>query len=157
MSFHSSAVQVRGMVGPVVLAARCAPAYAWLRHRVMLLGRRFDPTGGVACDEAGGAGSRREGAQGKCLPVPGRDRVCRLSCNPLLKGAILLKEHQRMTSRERVLATLNHEEADRVPIHDSLWVAAIERWHKEGLPGARTGKEVWGLLRRSHPMARLSA
>ena len=39
-----------------------------------------------------------------------------------------------MTSRERVLATLNHEDADRVPIHDSPWLAAIERWHKEGLP-----------------------
>ena len=39
-----------------------------------------------------------------------------------------------MISRERVLAALNHEEADRVPIHDSPWLATIERWHKEGLP-----------------------
>ncbi len=39
-----------------------------------------------------------------------------------------------MTSRERVLMALNHEEADRVPIYDSPWVAAIERWHNEGLP-----------------------
>jgi uroporphyrinogen decarboxylase len=39
-----------------------------------------------------------------------------------------------MTSCERVLAALNHEEADRVPIHDSPWVSTIERWHKEGLP-----------------------
>ena len=39
-----------------------------------------------------------------------------------------------MISRERVLAALNHEEADRVPIHDSPWAAAIERWHDEGLP-----------------------
>ena len=39
-----------------------------------------------------------------------------------------------MTSRERVLMALNHEEADRIPIYDSPWVAAIERWHNEGLP-----------------------
>ncbi|GAF93917.1 unnamed protein product, partial [marine sediment metagenome] len=39
-----------------------------------------------------------------------------------------------MISRERVLAALNHEEADRVPIHDQPWAATVERWHKEGLP-----------------------
>jgi uroporphyrinogen decarboxylase len=39
-----------------------------------------------------------------------------------------------MLSRERVLAALNHEEADRVPIHDSPWAATIDRWHEEGLP-----------------------
>ena len=39
-----------------------------------------------------------------------------------------------MTARERVLMALNHEEADRVPIHDGPWVSAIERWHDEGLP-----------------------
>jgi len=39
-----------------------------------------------------------------------------------------------MISRERVLAALNHEEADRVPIHDQAWAATVERWHKEGLP-----------------------
>ena len=39
-----------------------------------------------------------------------------------------------MTARERVLMALNHEEADRIPIHDSPWAAAIERWHNEGLP-----------------------
>ena len=35
-----------------------------------------------------------------------------------------------ISSRERVLAALNHEETDRVPIQDSPWVAAIERWRK---------------------------
>jgi len=38
-----------------------------------------------------------------------------------------------MTSRERVLMALNHEEPDRIPFHDSPWVATIERWHNEGL------------------------
>ncbi len=40
----------------------------------------------------------------------------------------------QMTSRERMLMALHHEEADRVPVHDSPWVSAIERWHAEGLP-----------------------
>ncbi|MFQ6098861.1 MAG: uroporphyrinogen decarboxylase family protein, partial [Armatimonadota bacterium] len=39
-----------------------------------------------------------------------------------------------MTSRQRVLMVLNHEEPDRVPIHDSPWGHTIARWHKEGLP-----------------------
>jgi len=39
-----------------------------------------------------------------------------------------------MTSRERVLMALNHEQADRIPITDSPWVSAIDRWHQEGLP-----------------------
>ena len=39
-----------------------------------------------------------------------------------------------MTSRERVLMALNHEEPDRVPFHDSPWVSAIQRWYNEGLP-----------------------
>ena len=39
-----------------------------------------------------------------------------------------------MNARERVLAALNHQQADRVPIHDSPWVATVERWRKEGLP-----------------------
>ena len=39
-----------------------------------------------------------------------------------------------MTSRERVLMALNHEEADRIPFHDSPWVSTILRWEKEGLP-----------------------
>lgn len=40
----------------------------------------------------------------------------------------------KMTSRERVLKALKHEEADRVPIHDVPWSAAVTRWRKEGLP-----------------------
>ena len=39
-----------------------------------------------------------------------------------------------MTSRERVLLVLNHQEADRIPIHDSPWGHTINRWHQEGLP-----------------------
>ena len=39
-----------------------------------------------------------------------------------------------MTSRERVLCALRHEEADRVPITDGPWGTTVTRWHKEGLP-----------------------
>ena len=39
-----------------------------------------------------------------------------------------------MTCRERMLMALRHERPDRIPIHDSPWVSAVERWHQEGLP-----------------------
>ena len=39
-----------------------------------------------------------------------------------------------MTSRERILMVLQHEEPDRVPIHDAPWGTTIARWRKEGLP-----------------------
>jgi len=39
-----------------------------------------------------------------------------------------------MTARERYLAALSHQEADRVPIHDSPWGHTVNRWHQEGLP-----------------------
>lgn len=38
-----------------------------------------------------------------------------------------------MNARERQKCTLNHQEADRVPIHDSPWESTIDRWRKEGL------------------------
>jgi uroporphyrinogen decarboxylase len=39
-----------------------------------------------------------------------------------------------VNARERVLAALNFEEADRIPIHDTLWEVTVDRWHSEGLP-----------------------
>lgn len=39
-----------------------------------------------------------------------------------------------MNSRDRVLAALNFEEADRVPIFERLWLATVLRWYNEGLP-----------------------
>ena len=35
---------------------------------------------------------------------------------------------------ERVKLALQHREPDRVPIHDSIWQATIDRWRNEGLP-----------------------
>ena len=39
-----------------------------------------------------------------------------------------------MTSRQRVRMVLSHQEADRVPIQDSVWAPTVARWHREGLP-----------------------
>jgi len=39
-----------------------------------------------------------------------------------------------MTSRERYLRALNHQEADRIPMTDSPWGETIARWKREGMP-----------------------
>lgn len=39
-----------------------------------------------------------------------------------------------MTSRERVLRVLNHQEADRIPIQDVVWEHTLKRWRTEGFP-----------------------
>jgi len=49
-----------------------------------------------------------------------------------------------MTSRERILKVLRHEEPDRVPIHDSPWAATVQRWHEEGLPEGVSPAEYFG-------------
>lgn len=52
-----------------------------------------------------------------------------------------------MTSRERFLAALNHEEADRIPIDDTPWVTTVARWHREGLPAETSPRELFGYER----------
>ena len=49
-----------------------------------------------------------------------------------------------MNGRERILAALNHEEADRIPLTDYLWTATAERWHQEGIPEDVTPAEYFG-------------
>lgn len=49
-----------------------------------------------------------------------------------------------MQSRERILLALNHEEADRIGIHDSPWDTTERRWHSEGLPEGTTSAEWFG-------------
>jgi uroporphyrinogen decarboxylase len=39
-----------------------------------------------------------------------------------------------MTSRERWHLAITHQEADRIPIADTLWPTTVERWRREGLP-----------------------
>ena len=53
-----------------------------------------------------------------------------------------------MTSRDRWLAALNHEEADRVPIDDTPWETTTARWYDEGLPRDTTPREYFGHARR---------
>jgi len=52
-----------------------------------------------------------------------------------------------MTARERCLAALNHEEGDRVPIHDTPWQTTIARWHREGLPEDQSPAAYFGYER----------
>lgn len=48
-----------------------------------------------------------------------------------------------MTPRTRVLAALNFQETDRIPIHDNPWVSTVERWRREGLPPDRSPAEFF--------------
>lgn len=50
----------------------------------------------------------------------------------------------RMTSRERVILALQHKEADRIPIQDSLWGTTVARWRKEGLADDKPLEEYFG-------------
>lgn len=52
-----------------------------------------------------------------------------------------------MTPRERCLAALNHEEADRIPISDTPWPTTVERWHREGLPADQSPFDYFGYER----------
>jgi len=49
-----------------------------------------------------------------------------------------------MTSRERVLLAIGHQEADRIPIHDSPWGTTEARWHREGLPDDQSSTSFFG-------------
>jgi uroporphyrinogen decarboxylase len=54
-----------------------------------------------------------------------------------------------MTARERFRLALAHKEADRIPIHDSVWGATVTRWRNEGLPPEIPVDEVFGFELRS--------
>ena len=49
-----------------------------------------------------------------------------------------------MDARERVRRALSFQEADRVPITDSVWVSTIGRWRQEGLPADQTPDDYFG-------------
>ena len=49
-----------------------------------------------------------------------------------------------MTSKERIRLALDHQEADRVAIHDSPWGTTVARWHREGLPEGVSPNEHFG-------------
>ena len=49
-----------------------------------------------------------------------------------------------LDSRERVRLTIAHKEPDRVPIHDTVWQATIDRWRNEGLPSGINPEDYFG-------------
>lgn len=49
-----------------------------------------------------------------------------------------------MTSRERVTLTLQHKEADRIPVQDSLWGTTVARWRGEGMPDDKPPQVQFG-------------
>ncbi|MFQ5809313.1 MAG: hypothetical protein ACE5JM_06815, partial [Armatimonadota bacterium] len=54
-----------------------------------------------------------------------------------------------MTSRERILAAINHEEADRVAVHDGPWATTVKRWREEGLPEGQSPTDYFGFELRA--------
>lgn len=50
-----------------------------------------------------------------------------------------------MNTLERMTKIFNHEEADRIPIHDIPWGATVERWQQEGLPEGADYQDFFGL------------
>ncbi|HET7768495.1 MAG TPA: uroporphyrinogen decarboxylase family protein [Chloroflexota bacterium] len=46
-----------------------------------------------------------------------------------------------MNNRERIALTLAHKEPDRVPVHDTVWTATVDRWRGEGFPDDVTPAE----------------
>ena len=55
-----------------------------------------------------------------------------------------------MTTRERILRTIKHQEADRIPMIDSPWAGTIARWHREGMPGDVDWADYFGYDRIVH-------
>jgi uroporphyrinogen decarboxylase len=51
---------------------------------------------------------------------------------------------REFTTRERILAALNHEEADRIAMTDGPWGTTIARWRKEGLPEGVSPHQYFG-------------
>ena len=57
---------------------------------------------------------------------------------------------KELTTFERMTRMYAHQEADRVPITDSVWASTIERWHKEGMPENVTYHDYFGLDKFAH-------
>lgn len=49
-----------------------------------------------------------------------------------------------MTPQERVILALQHKEADRIPIQDSLWDTTVARWRREGMSDEKPLHECFG-------------
>ncbi len=53
-----------------------------------------------------------------------------------------------LSSRERFLRTINHQEIDRIAMIDSPWGGTLARWHREGLPENISWEDYFGFDRR---------
>ena len=49
-----------------------------------------------------------------------------------------------MTTRERILRAIKHQEADRIPMIDSAWAGTVARWQREGLPEGVAWEDYFG-------------
>jgi len=49
-----------------------------------------------------------------------------------------------MTSKERIALAIKHQEADRIPIMDTIWDTTISRWRQEGLPADKSPHDYFG-------------
>ena len=50
----------------------------------------------------------------------------------------------KMTSRERILRTIRHQEVDRVPMVDGPWAGTLARWKAEGMPADADWVDYFG-------------
>lgn len=50
-----------------------------------------------------------------------------------------------MDSRDRIIATFNHEEPDHVGLYDSPWADTVERWELEGFPKGEFVPDYFGM------------
>lgn len=50
-----------------------------------------------------------------------------------------------LTSKERIIAAMDHREADRVPMWESFWGSTMTRWKEEGLPEDADAYGYFGL------------
>ncbi len=48
-----------------------------------------------------------------------------------------------MTTRERILRAIHHQEADRIPMLDNPWAGTLARWYREGLPEGANWQEYF--------------
>ena len=54
-----------------------------------------------------------------------------------------------MTTKERVLRLIRHQEADRIPILDSPWEGTLRRWRREGMPEDVEWEDYFGTDKRA--------
>jgi uroporphyrinogen decarboxylase len=57
---------------------------------------------------------------------------------------------RELTTHDRMARMYAHQEADRVPVIDSVWSVTVERWHREGMPEGVSYVDFFGLDKIAH-------